>query len=335
MSTEYDKIIDPEKFKSPELFNVHFSLLPKYKGMSTSILQILNGESETGVTLHKIRSGIDTGEIVDQQRIAIDWDMNSYDVYKKCLKAGVDIIKKNLKDLIDGNYKITPQNAEMSTYYSKDEIDYKHLRLNIKRTAHQIHNQIRAFAFRQYQLLTYNKIGLIGSTITNQVSVNRPGTIIVEDDVKMLMATIDYDIIIYKDVLDRLNKSIEANNNEYTKLLCEYKQIVNEKDSRGWTPLTVAVYNNNFEIFQFLLSLGADEKVVDNNGTTLLMYAKDVYMRTGDKTIFDCLMRIGLNIWQKDYKGMNLFDYCSKSTLKELNIINSYRGGGDCPKTRA
>ena len=61
-SLEYEKIIDIEKFKSKKLFNFHFSLLPKYRGCHTNFLQILNGEKYSGVTLHKINSGIDAGD---------------------------------------------------------------------------------------------------------------------------------------------------------------------------------------------------------------------------------------------------------------------------------
>lgn len=69
LSLEFDKIVKPYEFLSDKLFNIHFSLLPKYKGMYTSALPILNNEKETGVTLHKIDTGIDTGEIIAQRKI--------------------------------------------------------------------------------------------------------------------------------------------------------------------------------------------------------------------------------------------------------------------------
>ena len=47
LSLEFDKIIRPERFKSTKLFNIHFSFLPKYRGMYTSIWPILNNEKET------------------------------------------------------------------------------------------------------------------------------------------------------------------------------------------------------------------------------------------------------------------------------------------------
>ena len=63
LSLEFDRIIRPCLFETRKLFNIHFSLLPAYKGMYTSALPILNGEKKTGVTLHCIDAGIDTGAL--------------------------------------------------------------------------------------------------------------------------------------------------------------------------------------------------------------------------------------------------------------------------------
>ncbi|EAK1781968.1 hypothetical protein CVR99_08615, partial [Campylobacter upsaliensis] len=71
ISLEFDLIIKPEKFVSKRLFNIHFSNLPKYKGVYTSIMPILYGENEAGVTLHYIDDGIDTGDIISQRLFKI------------------------------------------------------------------------------------------------------------------------------------------------------------------------------------------------------------------------------------------------------------------------
>ena len=64
-SLEFEEILNTKLFKSKNLFNFHFSLLPKYRGCHTNYYQILNGEKNSGVTLHKIDRGIDTGMIID------------------------------------------------------------------------------------------------------------------------------------------------------------------------------------------------------------------------------------------------------------------------------
>jgi len=329
LSLEFDRIIKPERFKSDKLFNIHFSLLPKYKGVATSVLPILYGESKTGVTLHRIRRGIDTGEIIDQTEIPIHYDMNSFQLYDRLTEEGINLVKKHLIDLIEGEYEYRHQGKKESSYYSRSIIDYSKLKLEVNATANQIHNQIRAFAFRPYQLLTFNGVSLIGSRITNIMSIKKPGTVIKEDDVCYTLSSIDYDIVIYKDVLASLIKEISLGDNNKAKHLCFYNQIINEKDEHGWTPLTVAVYNNNIEMVRYLVRHGADVKVVNNNGTTLMMYAKDAYLNTGDNRLFKYLIILGLDPCQKDYGGLSLIDYCDGELLKKLGVNEKITPGGE------
>lgn len=293
LSTEYDRIIKTAMFKSDQLFNIHFSLLPKYKGVFTSILPILYGERESGVTLHRIRDGIDTGEIIDQKKISIPFSMNSFQLYERFIEEGSKLIIKNLPEIFSGSFECHPQESRESSYYSSKVIDFTKLHLNTNATAFQIHNQIRAFAFRPYQLLAYEGEKLIGSMITGSVSTKKPGTILHEDEVSLTMASIDYDIVIYKDVLSDLNRAIIEGMNDQARRLCAYQPIVNEKDEHGWTPLTYAVYSKNIEMIKYLLSEDADTTVADNQGKTLLKYAEETCLQ-GDSRILDflCLREI-------------------------------------------
>lgn len=318
LSLEFDRIVRPEKFASNRLYNIHFSKLPAYKGMYTSVLPILHDEPEGGVTLHKIRRGIDTGEIIEQQVFPIDFDMTSLKLYERCISEGTKLVIKYLDDLLNDKVEYHPQLSEHSSYYSTDAIDYGNLQFETNRTAAQIHNQIRAFAFRPYQLLKYGDAALLSSKISQDVSEEKPGTILEEDDISMTMATIDYNLLIYKDTLNLLMQAITENNNVLAKRLCSSKTVINEKEEHGWSPLIVAVYNNNFEMVQYLIDNGADVSVTNNNGTTILMYAKDCYKNTGDRTIFDYLIKLGLDINKKDYYGLSLADYCEKENVMEL-----------------
>ena len=144
LSVEFDRILKPERFKTDRIYNIHFSLLPKYKGCHTSVLPILHGESETGVTFHKIDRGIDTGAIIDQEAIKILSTDTSYDLYKKLICVGTKVLIRNLKDAVSGTVKETVQKKSGSTYYPKNAIDYKNLRLDTNCTAFQIKNQVRA-----------------------------------------------------------------------------------------------------------------------------------------------------------------------------------------------
>ena len=101
LSLEFDRIIDPNKFVTERLFNIHFSCLPKYKGMYTAVWPILNGESQSGVTLHKIDAGIDTGDIVDQQCFDIEENDTARTLYFKCLKHGTAVVERNIPALLE------------------------------------------------------------------------------------------------------------------------------------------------------------------------------------------------------------------------------------------
>lgn len=201
LSLEFDQIVRPELFSTDRLFNVHFSKLPAYKGMYTSILPILNDETESGVTLHRIRAGIDTGEIIDQITISISFEMTAFQLYRAYISNGTELALRNLDNLLFGAVESVPQAKEHSSYYPKQAIDFNTIGISPKQTAAQIHNYIRAFAFRPYQLVKFHGIDVINSEITSEVSHAAPGEVLAEDEDTFRIATIDYDLIIYKDTI--------------------------------------------------------------------------------------------------------------------------------------
>lgn len=199
ISLEFAEIIRPARFRSSELFNIHFSLLPKYKGMFTSAHPLLNGERSSGVTLHKIDAGIDTGDIVDQLEFAISIEDTARDLYFKYLKNAYALFAKNIERIVSGNYAQMPQPGILSSYYSKKSIDYSSLKIDFIKTAFEVHNQFRAFTFREYQIPIFNGCQIIRSEITAARSTFKPGTLVEEDDASFLVATIDYNIRLIKD----------------------------------------------------------------------------------------------------------------------------------------
>ena len=96
ISIEFEEIIKINRFKSKELFNFHFSLLPKYRGCHTNFFQIYFGEKYSGVTLHKIDDGIDTGPIISNIKFKINANDNAFINYKKLMKNSFLYIKKIL-----------------------------------------------------------------------------------------------------------------------------------------------------------------------------------------------------------------------------------------------
>lgn len=320
LSLEYANIVKPELFKSKRLYNIHFSLLPKYKGMFTSVMPILNNEAYSGVTLHKMERGIDTGDIIAQKKFKLGPDDSSLELYHKYLKNAFQLFVENIDVLIE-NDEITwalEQDPQQSTYYSKAQLDFKNIIIDLKQTAMNIHNQIRAFNFRPYQLAKVFDVPVVNSVITNVKSVVPAGRLLYETDEYFMISTIDYNMVIIKDRLAVLMEACKKNDIECV-LKCSYlSYFVNEQEEHGWTPLTAAVYNGNIEIVKHLLAAGADPYVVNNNGTTLLMYAKNCFLNTGNSEMFEFIYSQGINVRQKDFYGKSLYEYCVEQNITEI-----------------
>jgi methionyl-tRNA formyltransferase len=194
LSLEFDRIIKPEKFRSKYLYNIHFSKLPKYRGMYTSSWPILNGENESGVTLHIIDRGIDTGDIIDQISFAIDKGDTARDLHFKYLKYGSMLVKANFQNILEHKISAYPQPVYGSSYYTKNSINYSDLILNYNQTADNILRQIRAYSFKEYQLPKLNGRTIKSAIILNQRSIKKPSDITEEGDGYITISTVDYDV---------------------------------------------------------------------------------------------------------------------------------------------
>ena len=158
-SIEYEKIINVDNFQSSELFNLHFSLLPKYRGCHTNFYQLYNGEKYSGVTLHKINNRIDEGDIIDKKKFKIKLNDTAYDNYIKLMKCSVLVFKKNIVKIIKSKYNTKKQNLSNGTYYSRNSVNYKKIsKFNIKKPTLKLHNKIRSLIFPPYQIPMVNGI---------------------------------------------------------------------------------------------------------------------------------------------------------------------------------
>ena len=168
-SLEYDEIINIKKFQSKNLFNLHFSLLPKYRGCHTNFLQIYNSEKISGVTLHKIDAGIDSGDIIDQVKFKIKINDTAYDNYKKLIKLSIILFKKNLNKIINKKYSLRKQILSNGSYYSRDSVNYKKkIKINMKDFSVRTHNKIRSLIFPAYQYPLVNGIRVAKSVYRNK-----------------------------------------------------------------------------------------------------------------------------------------------------------------------
>lgn len=321
LSLEYDRIIRPHLFLTQQLYNIHFSALPKYKGMYTSALPILNDETEAGVTFHRIASGIDTGEIIAQKLFELKETDTSRDLYLKCIKYGTELVISQLEDVLKGTCVSKPQPAAHSTYYSKAAIDYGNLVIDTNTTAYGIGRQIRAFTFREYQLPKVHGQKIFDYQITQDLSTKKPGEILEETRGYIKIATVDYDIVLYLDQYDEILTACKDGDLEYLKTVPCMEKYLEQKNEKGWTPLIVATYNNQKAVVDYLLSLGADVHVKNHNGTTLLMYAKNTYLEYEDTTMLKLVYEMGVRPEKPDYMGYDLYHYIENIDEKHKKII--------------
>jgi methionyl-tRNA formyltransferase len=97
--------------------NLHGSLLPKYRGRVPVNWAVIHGETETGATLHYMVEKPDAGDIVDQERVAIDFSDTSLEVFNKVAEAAVHIIARSWPHLLAGTAQRVPMELSAGSYY--------------------------------------------------------------------------------------------------------------------------------------------------------------------------------------------------------------------------
>lgn len=125
-------------------FNMHGSLLPKYRGRAPVNWAILRGERETGATLHWMSARADAGDIVDQLAVPILQDDDARAVMRKVTTAAEIVLARTLSALIAGTAPRRPQNVEPGQYFGRRTPEDG--RIDWGRPAIEIHNLVRAVA---------------------------------------------------------------------------------------------------------------------------------------------------------------------------------------------
>ncbi len=121
VSANYRFLISEDLISYPRLFaiNIHGSLLPRYRGRAPLIWAIINGEKESGITIHCIDDGCDTGDILLQKRINIPSDATGGEMVDVFSTMYPSLIKKTLDDIKNGTYVRSVQDESEVTYYGR------------------------------------------------------------------------------------------------------------------------------------------------------------------------------------------------------------------------
>ena len=122
----------------------HDSLLPEYRGFSPTVWSIINGKKYTGVTLLEIDQKVDSGDIVDQIKIPIHIDDKISDVMKRVTQTYLDLLEKNINNIINGEINTIHQDHSTATYTQK-RLPSDNL-IDWKLSTIEIYNFIRALS---------------------------------------------------------------------------------------------------------------------------------------------------------------------------------------------
>ena len=170
------RVLQPEKLKSPEFietlkeinadlfiviafrmlpeivwnmpplgtFNLHASLLPKYRGAAPINWAVINGETKTGVTTFFLKHEIDTGDIIRQEEIEILPTDNVGDVHDKLMHLGARMVVDTVAEIAKGKIRTTPQPE--GQHIAAPKIFKETCRINWREKAENIHNLVRGLS---------------------------------------------------------------------------------------------------------------------------------------------------------------------------------------------
>ena len=130
-------------------YNLHASLLPKYRGAAPINWAIINNEKETGVTTFKIKQAIDTGNILYREKINLNSDITAGELHDQLMKIGAELLLKTVveinKNLIEGNeLNFISQNDENK--YHAPKITKELCKINWNKSGDEIYNLIRGLS---------------------------------------------------------------------------------------------------------------------------------------------------------------------------------------------
>lgn len=119
LSFYYRNMIGQEVLAIPAhgALNLHGSYLPRYRGRVPVNWAVINGETETGATLHYMVEKPDAGDIVDQEKVAIAFTDSAFDVFNKVTDAAVTVIRRAWPRLLDGTAPRIPMDLKSGSYF--------------------------------------------------------------------------------------------------------------------------------------------------------------------------------------------------------------------------
>ena len=178
------KILPPDVFEAARLgaFNLHGSLLPKYRGAAPINHAIMNGEIETGVTTFFLRAAVDTGNIILQKSMEIGSNETAGEVHDRMMELGAEAVAETVRLIDSGDVEARNQDDSQATPAPK--IHREDCRIQWDRPAEQVHNQIRGLSPYPGAWTTHGGtlIKVYRSRIADAAPRTKPGEVLRADE---------------------------------------------------------------------------------------------------------------------------------------------------------
>ena len=125
-------------------FNVHASLLPRWRGAAPIHRAIMAGDTETGVSVMRMEEGLDTGPVAMVERVPIEPDATTGELHDRLARLGADLMLRAMGALERGSLQLTPQPDAGATYANK--IEKTETRVDWRKPCHEVHNHCRGLS---------------------------------------------------------------------------------------------------------------------------------------------------------------------------------------------
>lgn len=141
----FGQILSQEILDIPKhgVFNIHASILPKYRGPAPVQYAVLNGDEKTGVTIMKTDIGVDTGDMILTETTDIKKEETAGELLERLSLVGAVAIEKAIRSLINGTIKYIPQNHDNATHTKM--LNKENAKLSLLNTSEEVVNKIRAY----------------------------------------------------------------------------------------------------------------------------------------------------------------------------------------------
>ena len=172
------------------IFNLHGSLLPKYRGAAPINWAIINGDKETGVTTFFLKEKVDTGNIILQEKLDIGENDTFGEVYDKLSAIGANLVLETVREIETNDVKIMEQKDEHSTPAPK--IFKEDCRIDWSKSSTEIHNFVRGLSPHPTAwTILDGKILKIYQTMKTENESKSPSGTLMKEGKKLLVNTND------------------------------------------------------------------------------------------------------------------------------------------------